>query len=618
MKIVATILLNLLFFCCAMPIQANEVIFSDDFQSDLSKWTVSAGSPADWKLDAGTLVGTINKRNSITEILPANEFWTGSKYYSTEFDYKPFLGADKNFVFNYRDPNNWYEFHFSGNNLYLAENNSGVYTNLTNKIVPIQNGTAYKIKITVLKGDITLSINDEIVLNHHDKTSMDKTGKIAFKVGTGAVYPSSASFDNLVVTSLDDTLGVNLIRQDQEPWGPMEYDSATKWATASEGSTFKAWGCALSSAVMIMNFHGITQMPDGSLITPLSLNNWMLENHGYYDGGNVQFPVLAALTKQLSDQYGHVALEYHREDDAADVRNLATSEITAGRPVIVKKPGHFVVADGIVPSAEDFFIKDPINSVTKFSQLNAPLISTRTFMPSHTDVSYLSITTAPESQVQIYDSTGHLLEYTPVIEQMENQSNPGEFSPAVQLIEIPKPAAGVYKVVLLNAEASATASESATSILTITPAGGITQHVVPAGEKEALLSISADAPSQIEYTRPEGFSKLRQTILTLWQTQGIKNESLYRVLDSLAAIGEETDNKNEQLIIVRILRRAVNTHYVKQHLTSEAKATLLQEIKELQTEVKPTPTPKATATPKPSHTPKPSPSNKPDKNEHRR
>lgn len=615
----------LLFDRTGFKVMASEnIVFTDDFNDgDISDWAVkrniqwnnttlpcmNGGNQAQWTAVNNNLRIDINGPACVIEIAPMNLDLSVNNAYSIEFDWHFENGTqmDRNFALLWKDPQNWIGIKILGNNLIVHKLYKGNYQIIPGSSInfPFENNRKYRFKTTYSKDNqITVSIDNQQLIDVTDSVYIEPySGSYAFaaQASVGAIRSSTTSFDNIVVTALDDTLGVELIKQDQEPWGSLEYDSATAWASTSQGTTFKDWGCALTSAVMVLRFHGITLMPDGSAITPLSLNNWLLANNGYFDGGNVSFAAIAALTKKLSDQYGHQALEYARKNLGDEPRESAVAELAAGNPVIVQKPGHFMVADGIVPNVDDLYIKDPYFSFTKFSEHQAQQISTRIFTPSFTDVSFLAITSDPATQVHIYDSTNHLLEIFPQIEQLENPSQTENFSPPIQLIEVPKPAAGVYRIELNYPDQPSLP----TLINTITTSGESTRHEIPVNEHEVLLSINADAPSQLEFIQPEGFSKLRQSIALLWQQRDIKNVSLYRILDGLAAVGEETDDQIEQRIIIKILKRVVTSHFVKKQLSSSGKNTLLQQLNELQLQLLPIASPRPTSLPQPVPTHKP-------------
>lgn len=619
-----------LFSLVARATAAERIVFSDNFNDqDLSDWTVVRnsqwGSPAlpcmngttqaNWQAVTGSIKIDISGPPCVTEIVPNNLDLSRINSYKIEYDWllANDLHMDRNFALLWKDTQNWIGIKLLDDSLIIQRVIDGQDHVIPGSSIsfPFVKNETYRFTVVYEKNNhIKVLIDNNQVVDSIDLNfASPYQGKysFAFQASVGAINNSTTSFDNITVTSLDDTLGVNLLKQGEEPWGPLEYNSALSWVPAGQGGSFKEWACALTSAAMILNFHGINLMPNGDPVNPQTLNAWLLKNNGYFNGGNVSFAAIAALTKELSEQYGHPALEYSRNDATAYA--TAKTEIDDGRPVIVAIPGHFVVADGVVqdnedPLLEDLFIKDPAYLRSKLSEHNVAPTSTRIFTPSNTDVSYLTVVADPTAQVQIYDSTDHLLETTSHIEQLENPEAPGQFSPAIQLIEIPKPAAGVYRVELV----SAGQGEIPMTVSTITPAGEIDQHLVPSNTDYALLTISSDAPSQIEYVESPSFSTLRQTISQLRQQNEIKNDVLAQILDSLAAIGEEAESTEEKWVVIKVMKRVVTSPFVKKQLTVKAKTELIKQLNALQVEVRrprptPQPSPQASPTPSPSATP---------------
>ena len=77
------------------------------------------------------------------------------------------------------------------------------------------------------------------------------------------------------------------------------YDGANYWSPLAK--TIKNWGCALTTYAMVLNYFGINKLPDGAILDPGSLNNWLKKNNGYIDGKNTGYlnPLaLSSLSKQ--------------------------------------------------------------------------------------------------------------------------------------------------------------------------------------------------------------------------------------------------------------------------------------------------------------------------------
>src|SRR5207302_76044 len=77
------------------------------------------------------------------------------------------------------------------------------------------------------------------------------------------------------------------LKQFSQPWGSMLYDDAQNWAASGQKTTIGRWGCHLTSAVMLINYHAARQ---GSVFrtSPDALNTWLQANsHDFQTGGDV-------------------------------------------------------------------------------------------------------------------------------------------------------------------------------------------------------------------------------------------------------------------------------------------------------------------------------------------
>ena len=160
--------------------------------------------------------------------------------------------------------------------------------------------------------------------------------------------------------------------QNGEPWGDDEYDAASNWA--SDPSIDK-WGCALTSASMVLKYHGISQNPG-------SLNTWLKsQSDGYLRGGLLNW---LALTR-FSRISGATILEYRR---AGNDPSVIDQDLEDGNPVILdagNDPGsHFVVTNGKLDP--NYSILDPeVETNTTASSFR----SARRLLPTQTNLSAL-------------------------------------------------------------------------------------------------------------------------------------------------------------------------------------------------------------------------------------
>lgn len=254
------------------------------------------------------------------------------------------------------------------------------------------------------------------------------------------IYASSGStISNLVICSSADCtyptptptpLPVPLVKQTSSPWNTDTYDSANKWAPLDP--TINDWGCALTSAVMVLNYNGITKMPaDNATITPRTLNNWLKSQpDGYIGNGLVNWLAIPRLTKLVrlannNPGFLYDALVYRR--NSSPNTTTISSDLQNSIPDILEQPNHFVVINGTTNTGfsinDPYFNKNSINSTELSSD-----ISLGKYIPSHTDLSYIMFVTQPGLTLTLKDSQGNIVGSTFLQEPLQNDSHPGTFS----------------------------------------------------------------------------------------------------------------------------------------------------------------------------------------------
>lgn len=186
------------------------------------------------------------------------------------------------------------------------------------------------------------------------------------------------------------TLSVPLLKQTDILWGAMEYDSAKKWAPLNP--TIGDWGCALTSATMVMQYYGLKNMPDGTPLNPASVNKWLKsQSDGYVNEGWVNWLALTRLAKLAKSSgnnpgFSYDALEYKRAPFSS---TTLENDLGANRPDILEEPGHFIVNTG-----EDngvFSINDPYYPRTSLNSYNNSALSVGQYIPSNTNLSYIEV-----------------------------------------------------------------------------------------------------------------------------------------------------------------------------------------------------------------------------------
>lgn len=420
---------------------------------DLSGWTVQRNSQwndvslkcknnlseAFWEVKNNQLgIKIQNSPACVTEITP--DQWDMSiKNYVIELDMNFVSGTDKNLAFRYSSPNQWYDLKFD------STNNTASYQEIPSsgsiQTVPflLPNGHTYHIKVSVKSGDITTWIdNTEVLSAKYDPTSENNPGgKLALQASVGIDPSSEVYFDNIVVTTIDPsptevptptplptatpdptpvvtptpvatptpeptvvptptptpvpTATPNqfiYFSQKDPAWGTKQFDSAKSWASNGK-YLFEDWGCAVTSAAMILRHHGILQLPNGQGTTPGNLHDWLItQKTGFINGGNLNWEKIADASRLMHLTHPlWPKLEYKRAD-TTDMDELA-GQLTTGKPTILKEPGHFIVAH-TYNDVDNIDIADPYYaSKTKLSDYSGTFLSLRKFTPSFTDLSYI-------------------------------------------------------------------------------------------------------------------------------------------------------------------------------------------------------------------------------------
>lgn len=230
------------------------------------------------------------------------------------------------------------------------------------------------------------------------------------------------------------SLNVLDLKQYDYCWKDQIYDSANNWSTSP---TIERWGCALTSASMILNYYGHRILPD-------ALNSWLKNQpDGYLSNGLINWLAISRYSKIFSSRI-IPALEYKRLGNDS---NLLINELTNARPAILEVPGHFIVAKS--QTDDSFGINDPgyANRPTLLSYSNT-FKSMRGFTPSHTDLSYILLTIDPAFSLTVLDAEGNAIETNtfiddPLIDDLDTSNTSGT---PIKVFEMSKPNWGNYTI----------------------------------------------------------------------------------------------------------------------------------------------------------------------------
>lgn len=433
MKKIILLLFNLLFILFISSsshfIFASTKIFEDNFdQGNYDKWKIAYntcyfnGSPALWEILNGKMGIKINEGSCITDAIPKDEYWDSvGNDYSVEFDMTLVSGIDHNFAFRYTEGVGWYGIHIQSPNRLILQNvlNTDKYNNIVSG--NFDNGQTIHFKIEIIGNHIKIyrGIPLELILDYPDAGWSFPSGKIDLQASDSDYDPTHYNetwFDNVVVRSIDpNILDVPYFNQNTPPWGPSEYDSAKSLGFLN--TTMDRWGCAVTSAAMVLNYHGMNKLLDGTPLDPGSLNTWLENNKGYVTGygrdgpySYLDWPVISDLTKQLyAAGLSTIKLEHKRTNSENVLRDdLTLSDRKFPDILWVKNAstsGHFVVATGVLNNS--YAINDPEWNVTDLSSFGNNFMQIDRYVPANSDLSYIVAVVNPHVDILLTDSNGN-------------------------------------------------------------------------------------------------------------------------------------------------------------------------------------------------------------------
>jgi hypothetical protein len=535
-------ILLLCFLLMTKPTSAQSLIFEDDFSNGFEKWQIARGDMSMWSIDTAKAKATVVGGSTITELIPKDQYWGNNwKNYEYSFEYTPIAGVDRNLGFGFQDVNNWYEIHFVEKDFNLVRLKDGVVTLNLFKPYVLQNGKSYQMRIRFEDGHIMIFVDNQQIVDEVDWSFNDNYGRISLKAGTGASAPTIAQFDNVIVRSVETTpidgkqLNVPLFKQTDPAWKDEDYDHARDWDPSTP--SIRRWGCALTSAAMILRYHGITSNEDAQILNPSTLNTWLSNQPDGYISGGVNFVAITRFTRIMSEILGTPKLEYSR---AAGDQEIAKSEIAADKPAMIEIPGHFLVGSGITGDGSTLYIKDPAYIYTKLNQHKEALVSVRKFQPSHTDLSYILVAHQPGIHVDIVDAgtqqpitnTEH---FTEQIQEPVDRS--GATSPLTSIDQIAKPTTGKFGLKIWQDKpgkfaVQVFAYDQAASPTLFTDSGFV-------GKEPRVLTLDYQKNQTSTIAHPMTFAIFRQDLKLLKDLGFITRTQAYQQLDSTAAYGAQ-------------------------------------------------------------------------------
>jgi hypothetical protein len=404
--------------------QANQEFWHlTDGSLDTGIWDLVLGDLDEWQVVEGRLQGQLqappvfsSNRSAITPLSP---LWPINGNYQFSFDFTPLDFADKNFgvLFSYRINDrgkvllSYLSFHFVNQLVYIETFQDNFLTHKTLVPRPLNPGQTYHFHLIFQKPDFELYVDDQLLFSSKDDNDFWpiflEAGRPLFYLTKGNYNQSAVIYSNFVLEYYPQLL-LSYFSQLHSAWANITYDHSQEFFDPP--LSIASSGCALTSAVMLLNYYGFVAFPDqeiwpselrGKAINPATLNLWLKnEADGYLGVALVNWLAITRLSRLLSQSAeNNQSLEFSYADYS---ENLVNEELSAGRPLIADLDGHFVVITGITENSEDgktynYLINDPFDSEHFILDVDEnPIKSLRLFTSSQTDLSYLLLLSPEE------------------------------------------------------------------------------------------------------------------------------------------------------------------------------------------------------------------------------
>jgi len=461
-KILTILFIFFLFLINQNIIDAQSLPYYENFDKYSNgslppNWNSDAINPSYWEVSENKLIGYTPSNGDYTHIL-YNSNWSN---YNLNLEIKGVSGIDRFITFRV-DHSRGYgkeEYYLKyteanlGLNSYieLGKGSSGpIQECIPQNTFYSQNGQLHFFQIKLKDNNIKISeiINGkEILLFDCIDNNALLSGGIGFfnqPNGIGLTSPSIFEVDNIVVTPQTDDIILDVpdIKQYSPLWKDEIYDHANIWATGK--SSIERWGCALTSAAMILQYYKYNT-------SPKELNNWLKsQEDGYLVNGNLNWIAISRYTKinnLLKNNLSILELQL-----LSNNREILKNEILAqpkGRPAILKLPNHFIVANGIINN--DFYINDPGSKKNRLSEIANDYVSLIKFSPSFTNLSYILLVYDEDLKLLIKDPNDSIIpnKYFSIERPpFDNIDQSYSLNKNIGVFHLAKPQKGIYKMAI--------------------------------------------------------------------------------------------------------------------------------------------------------------------------
>lgn len=351
---------------------------------------------------------------------------------------------------------------------------------------------------------------------------------------TGGVSFSNFYVDYVNAQSLGESFPY--YSQLEPEWAGEEYDEASEWALEGERGIDR-WGCALTSAAMIFKNFEVNHPVTSEESNPQVLNDWLnARPDGYIRNGLVNWIALTKYAKE-SESAGNspTALEFKKD------KNIDVSSVDL--PTILGLPGHFVVAHD--EDADNFDINDPADDTNDTLSKTADILSSNTYIPSDTDLSYMMFVVDQETEIRLFDSNndpvGEIFLEDPILDGVDDDGYSGE---TLKTLLFPKPDDGVY--ILRVSNPGSETQDYELDLYLYDSEGGVaveTFEISMPGEFEEFYEIDFNKnsvdDSSVEYT----ISSLKNLLWEYYDLGEIKTRGTAQSIDNFLKYAERFAEK---------------------------------------------------------------------------
>lgn len=212
--------------------------------------------------------------------------------------------------------------------------------------------------------------------------------------------------------------GTPLFAQNNPTWAKVEYARAGDPEFGPDwcGTTIEQCGCAMTSVATVMAIFNIVTMPDGSELTPQTVNAWFNEearktSRGWVSKGYIYGDVIWAAANELSGQIarsrpGSTTIRF--AGFGSGTEDEVREQLQAGRPVVLEVPGHFVAAVGLDDDGT-VLLNDPYYPDRNTYAAYEGKVKKSVLFELTNDLSGVVITVPKDLKVRVVDSAGQVV-----------------------------------------------------------------------------------------------------------------------------------------------------------------------------------------------------------------